>query len=577
MSGEVSLLPVRPAVAMGEALDGYLERVADSNGMEGPQLLRYVARGAPAAFLVLAPHADLVRGLASATGHTAGEIHAGCLASLPGLDLSGLDPADKRTWRQIAARGWAPQRGTGLCPHCVGEDGIWRIAWRHPWVTACVRHRCWLLDDCPTCEQRFASHRTPLRSVDAASGTCANPGGTRGRSCPQTLVDLATRRAPPEVLRAQERIDAAISGGNVEVLGEQTKPADYLAEVRALTVLLLHLAIQPGADSLASWAADARADAVRSAGDRSARWWLAPPDDLALRGEAIATADGILRTPELDRAADQLHPWTELTPPSNEGQLGWLADHTKPTTTLTRLLMAATSNRRRLATLLDGQPDYVLPTTAIPQVLPADLYHRHLTGMLNLTDETGRLFAALCLARRHSPATTWAEAAGVLRLPTATGIKTARACSAEITASRANYVLVLDEMARRLDPSLDYRKREDAVRRLAMRRDWYRPWARLHSPGSRATSSRYAISWLWTHHAQGHLEASPGWQRHTPLENWDNTSGGCSGPARGLYRRYIARLDRNAQEALLDIVGARATETRAAGTAGVMVAKADGC
>ncbi len=477
--------------------------------------------------------------MAAVSGMDDAKVVAGTLASLPGIDATGLDPGRKATWRTVAARGWPPEHGTALCPEGLSEDGIWRLAWRHPWVTSCTRHGVWLLSACPACGRRFRSHRTPLRPVDAPTGTCGNPVRTRGHNCPQTLAELSAEQAPAEVLITQQRIDAAIVGHRVTVVGRYVDPGTYLGELKALTVLLLHLAVQPAADSVAAWVARARDDRARSAGEGGARWGLAPPVDLVLRGNALAAADAILCRPDLDAAADVLHPWTELTPLRPDGQLGWLADHTTMTPTLTRLVMAATATRRRLTTLLDRPAGARLPASAIPQVLPADLYETNLAGILDVTDRTGRLFASLCLARRHIAARTWGEAAVTLGLPGETGVKTARACSADLLIRPDTYVNLLDDLAGQLDLAVDYRAREDAVRHLAASATWYRAWAHTHHPGSHDTSRGYAVTWLWTDYAHGHLDTSPAWRR-TP-DHLD----------RARYRRYAERLTASATHALI--------------------------
>lgn len=366
------------------------------------------------------------------------------------------------------------------------------------------------------------------------------------------LQTLPVESAAAEVAAAQQRIRAALDGHAVETLGDSVAPDPYLAEIKALTVLLLHLAIQPGGDKLSPWADAARADHARSAGYRGARWGLAPPADLRLRGHAMAAADQILSESTLDGAADALHPWTELAPRDNEGQLGWLADHTTMTPTLTRLVMAATARRRRLATLLGTPPLHPLPLTAIPQVIPADVYNRHVSTMLDVTDRTGRLFGALCLARQHLRTASWAEAAHALGLNPQVGTKTARACSADLHATASEFIAALARVANDFDPTIDYRDREDAVRRLARSRGWYRPWARIHLPGSHATSQKYAVTWLWTEHAHGHIATSPSWQH--PPDRHD----------RAHYRAYTDRLDHAATEALTALMHRRTGARRTA-------------
>jgi hypothetical protein len=118
--------------------------------------------------------------------------------------------------------------------------------------------------------------------------------------------------------------------------------------------------------------------------------------------------------------------------------------------------------------------------------------------MLDITDHTGRLFTVLCLARRHTGARTWAEAATALGLPAEAGVKTARACSADLLVRPDAFVAALDGLAEQLDTGVDYRAREAAVRRLTDTIARYRSWARTHHLGSHDVSSGYAVTWLWT-------------------------------------------------------------------------------
>lgn len=552
MPAELERLPVSVDPVVGEALDGYLERLASANGMDHPLLIHRVRTGdAATAFLTTSPDPRLLANLHTLADLPPDRSRDWALVGMPGIDADDLDPTNKQTWRTVAARGWPPERGTALCPACLAADGVWRLAWRHPWVTACTRHQVWLAGTCPRCGRRFRSHRTPLRPIDAPAGTCGNPIGTRGRNCPQPLADLNAAPARGEVLLCQARIDAAIAGEQVAMLGQPADPSTYLSELKALTVLLLHLATQPGGDELAMWADAARADRCRSNGGRGARWGLAPPADLRLRGEALATADAILNRPDLETAAQALHPWTELTPPCNDGQLGWLADHTTMTPILTRLVMSATAAGRRLATLLDHESAPQVPVGMIPQALPADFYASRAGGMLEVTDPTGRLFISLCLARRHTAARSWVEAALALGLPAEMGVRTARACSANLLARPDRFVAVLDGLAEELlDASVEYRSREAAVRLLAAKAGWYRRWACRHHPGSRATSRGYAVTWLWTRYAGGHIDTSPGWPRSPNSTD------------RARFRRYGKRLGADATAALLEVAATTTARMR---------------
>lgn len=544
MPAELVHLPVRLGLIPGEALDGYLERLAASNGYTRADLIALARAGdASSAFLTSKPDEQLLINLSAMTDAAEEELRNGTLAALPGIDLSDLNPRSKKTWRNVAARGWAPTHGTPICPPCLTEDGVWRIEWRHPWVTACRRHRVWLVSTCPTCEHSFRSHRTPLRPVDNDDAFCGNPHKVRGQGCRQRLAAVPTTSLPHDVIQSQGRVHAALHGEAVPVLGKAADADTYLPEIKALAVLLLHLGRQPGAERVAAWADLARTDHRRTAAGRGARWAAAPPTDARLRGMALATADQIVCQPTLDAAADALQPWVALTPTTNDGQLGWLADHTVMTPHLTRVVMAATAHRRRLSTLLrTTAPLLDVPLTALPQVLPTDLYDRYVAALLHVRPDTGRLFAALCLARRTAGCLTWAQAATLLDLPVAVGPATARACGGYITVPINDLVTRLNGLADALPAEANYPARRGAVRSLEADGCWYRTWSRAHRPGSPATSQRYAIAWLWTYFAAGRLEGSPAWEVGPP-----------STELRARYRRYVCAMSNEAASALIEL------------------------
>ena len=57
------------------------------------------------------------------------------------------------------------------------------------------------------------------------------------------------------------------------------------------------------------------------------------------------------------------------------------------------------------------------------------------------------------------------------------------------------------------------------------------------APG-RGSTQQYAVTWLWTEYAHGHIDTSPGWQ-HQPKSH-----------ERAHYRSYAGRLDQAATDAL---------------------------
>jgi len=433
------------------------------------------------------------------------------------LDLTGLDPADRYSYRQVAARGWTPAHGTQICPTCLAEDGAWQSAWRLLIVASCTRHQSLLVARCPSCRRPFRDQRhSHLRRVGAAT-VCGNPlGAGPTKQCQHDLTTIEATSPADDVIAVQARVDAALVGRQVTVLGQAAKPAAYLTDLRHLTTLLLHLAGQPGAPQLAPWVPDLAQEAETRSGDRGPRWGLRPPEQPGLRAAALATADGILTAPDLDTAAARLTPWTERTPTTNDGPLGWLADRTVMTTTLTRLVTAARAPQRRLSHYFDTpRPDGArMPINLIfiPQVIPHAQYLEHLQGAFDSSEATVRQFASLSLARLHPDITSWAAAAEALHMPAPMGVRCARVCSATMLIPTGEWEdrlwVAIQEVRRR-----DYRATEAKIehrRHLTSR--WFQEWARQYRPGTRHTSVTHGLTWQWVHVAHAHLDLSPAWR-----------------------------------------------------------------
>ena len=121
-------LPVPVAPRPGESIESWLEHLADANGLTTAQLLTATGRGrAGTRYLTLAPSPETITRLAALARVDERDVYAATLAAFDGtaLDLTGLDSADRHSYRQVAARGWAPAHGTQICPACLGADGAW--------------------------------------------------------------------------------------------------------------------------------------------------------------------------------------------------------------------------------------------------------------------------------------------------------------------------------------------------------------------------------------------------------------------------------------------------------------------
>jgi hypothetical protein len=315
--------------------------------------------------------------------------------------------------------------------------------------------------------------------------------------------------------------------------------AAYLRDLRHLTTLLLHLARQSGAELLADWAASLLA----TTGTR--RWGIRPPDDPGNRAHALATADEILAAPDLDTAVTIFIPWVALTPTTPDGPLGWLADRTVMTPTLTRLVMAARAPHRRLSHHLDTQEHpIVVDTRGIPQVIPAPLYTEHLAGASSASETTVRLFASLCLARIHPDVTSWAKAAEALAMPAAMGVTCARACSATLLVDNTDWARRLDAVWEGLRDERsptgrwNYRNYEAKIAHRRLLHRWFDEWVKECRPATRPESRGHALTWQWVHLAHGHLHTSPAWR------------GRPGASERAHYRKFETSLDQEQQREL---------------------------
>ncbi|HOA04219.1 MAG TPA: TniQ family protein, partial [Dermatophilaceae bacterium] len=102
-------LPVSVPPQAGESIESWLEHLADANGLTTAQLLAAAGRGrAGTRYLTLAPSPETIARLASLARIDEDRVYAATLASFDGtaLNLTGLDPTDRHSYRQVAARGW---------------------------------------------------------------------------------------------------------------------------------------------------------------------------------------------------------------------------------------------------------------------------------------------------------------------------------------------------------------------------------------------------------------------------------------------------------------------------------------
>lgn len=503
-------LPARISPTAGQALDSYLEQVADANSLTSADLTALIRRhsGHPVRYLTLSPDPATLLAITELTGTFTEQLVAMTLPGLPrhdDWDLDRFDPAQRNGFVQIGNRGWLRTRGSQLCPACVTATGIWHLTWRLYTTTCCTQHGTYLATHCPTCRRPFRDHSSAVLRPAGASLICGNPAGSGLASrCRHDLTTLPVTAASAAELARQQHHDDAITGLTTRMFGQETDGADYLTSSRNLAVLLLHLTHQAPTDTapggLPDWVATVNAMPRQV-------WGKRPPDDVQLRSLVLTEADQILTAPDRHQAASRFAPWLELIPRGREGAIAWCEDRTRLTPTLRGLLNTAQNPRRRLSHRLDHEPPLIDQARHIPQQIPTDLYRDHLGDILQLRPDTGRTFASLCLARSLPGIITWTEAALALGLATALGDRIPALASAGLLSSVDDLHTRLTALAEQLE-TVDYRQCERHVRELTTRTDWFDTWRHCR-PGTRPESHRYAITWLWEQHAAGHPTTNP--------------------------------------------------------------------
>src|SRR3984893_8945983 len=146
--GMFNLRPSRPTLDRVEALDGYLERLAEANGISTATLHKLILKALSAdttalAFLMVRPQPDAIGTIADLGGVDRAALRAATLMrygnGLP-LHLEGLEPRQRHTYHRLVAQGWFPPHGSQACPVCLARVGIWRVEWRAAPVTGWGSH-----------------------------------------------------------------------------------------------------------------------------------------------------------------------------------------------------------------------------------------------------------------------------------------------------------------------------------------------------------------------------------------------------------------------------------------------------
>lgn len=522
MPTELSLLPTRVSLGEDEALDSFLERLTQANDLDPQHIVRVLRRGdgaphATLAFFMTAPTNTVLARIEKLSGISAERLRNATLMRFDEgrpLYLDALNPLDRHSYRRTVVQGWFPPFGTQLCPLCVAQEGIWRVNWRLPIVAACIHHGTYLITECGGCGQRFRSHRYwPLRPVLGPRQACGNSVALR-RPCLRSVLTNAAEPAGGPALDCTEAVHRAMNGQAVSMFGTPADPRTFLAELRNLATLLLHLGARTSAQTAVSWASELRDEArARSNMVRGARWGLSPPHSARVRGAVLGCAYEILMQRDLESGGARLREWLRFVEDEKNGPAVWLINRTKRTPTMQRLIAAAVSDRRDVGRRIDrGNRCRRIQPSAVPQMIDVSIYRQLFTGMLGGYEHTGRLYVSLCMVRAIVSVENWAEAAVKIGLPPDVGSRTSRAARARMRATPENLQRSIDLALDTIPASRDFRALEAWVRVLARYPEhWYPTWRLSTTPARQPDLVLYAVTWMWCEVAFGCLDTSPAW------------------------------------------------------------------
>jgi hypothetical protein len=182
-------LPLRVAIAAGEALDAWLLRLARRNEVPAQWLLSDLGLD------------ELVRIKSSrilVAGLSAEQLRR--IEQQAGLATGALDTA---VLQHCTPAGWRALPGSRFCPQCLREpDAHWLIRWRLPYTFACLRHHCLLAGYCPACQQVPHSRWSPVTGQVDAHWCTLRP--LTGELCGADLREHPLHRLDPD----DPRLDA---------------------------------------------------------------------------------------------------------------------------------------------------------------------------------------------------------------------------------------------------------------------------------------------------------------------------------------------------------------------------------
>lgn len=330
------------------------------------------------------------------------------------FDLSGLahESAIAGT-RATTHTAWVWLAGTTFCPLCLAEeDGAWKLSWRIPWITTCLRHNVPLHGICGVCGGvpglgNGLHGSVPPRVAAAPSGeTCAHPE-PGGHVCGAALSSEPTVPASPDRLRRTRTMAGLVDGGRGRVAGAERSPLQTLRGWQSA----IGIAVRLGAVDSDGWGRTHR--------------WANPPRDPDLIDRLLEAVEPLVTAPDPAMAADVLEGWVRnagiRSPHANTfDRITQRSVALQPAIDelLGRHGRAHTVIQRRLTTA-DGAPlgQPIWSVDDIPQLVWPCALPEHLRHSTKPDQRILRAVISMILVRMCSDANDWVEAGAALGFP----------------------------------------------------------------------------------------------------------------------------------------------------------------
>lgn len=365
-------------------------------------------------------------------GVTMDETNVGRVAPLLGLAPGQVDRMQLATYDQLAFdlgglahksaiagtratthTAWVWLAGSTFCPLCLAEDdGAWRLRWRLPWITTCLRHSVHLHGACRVCGgvpglgNRLHGSAPPRVAAAPDGHSCPHPE-SGGHVCGADLSSQSTAPASPDRLRRTRTLAGLIDGHRGRVAGAERSPLQTLRGWQSA----IGIAVRLGAVDSDGWGRTHR--------------WANPPRDPDLIDRLLEAVEPLVNAADPAMAADVLDGWVHnagiRSPHTNT-----FARITRPSVALQPVMdellgrhgRAHTVIQRRLTTadgVTLGQQAWTVDD--IPQLVWPCALPNHLRESTRPDQRILRAVISMILVRMCIDAKDWVAAGAVLGFP----------------------------------------------------------------------------------------------------------------------------------------------------------------